>query len=202
MTAATSVTSNRPAAARCAWATSDPAMVTYHDEVWGVPLHDDRALFGSLTLQTFQSGLSWRTILHKQAAFEEVFDNFEPRVVARYGLAEVDRLLADARIVRNRRKIEAAIANAGAALDAAERVGSFDAYVWDFVGYTPIVSSPRRLSDIMASTPESDAMSRQMRADGFTFVGPVVAYAFMQASGLVNDHVVDCLRYAELTGRR
>jgi len=175
---------------RCAWAKNELS-IPYHDQEWGVPVHDDRLLFEFLVLEGAQAGLSWDTILRKRARYREVFDNFEPAVVARYGKRKVNALLGDAGIVRNRLKIAAAIANAQAFLKVAEEFGSFDAYIWQFAG-------GRRHVQLPASTPESDAMSKDLKRRGFRFVGSTICYAFMQAVGIVNDHAVDCFRYADL----
>jgi DNA-3-methyladenine glycosylase I len=184
---------------RCAWARNELS-IPYHDQEWGVPVHDDRLLFEFLVLEGAQAGLSWDTILRKRARYREVFDGFEPAVVARYGKRKVNALLKDAGIVRNRLKIAAAIANAQAFLRVAEEFGSFDRYIWQFTGGRPRVNARRSVKDLPASTAESDAMSKDLRARGFRFVGSTICYAFMQAVGMVNDHAVDCFRYAELGG--
>jgi DNA-3-methyladenine glycosylase I len=178
---------------RCEWAGSDPLMIAYHDEEWGVPCHDDRDLFERLTLEGFQAGLSWSTILRKRQAFIRAFDGFDATIVARYGPDDVDRLLSDAGIVRNRLKVAAAISNAQAFLDTREAFGSFDTYIWQFApdGRGP---RPRSLADIPATTPESDAMSKDLKRRGFRFVGSTICYAFMQSAGLVDDHVETCFR--------
>ena len=179
---------------RCAWAGSDPVYVAYHDEEWGVPLHDDGRLFELLILEGAQAGLSWITILRKREAYRKAFDGFDARKVARYTPARIERLLQNDGIVRNRLKVEGAVRNARAFLDVQREVGSFDAYIWGFVGGRPKRNAPRTLKDIPATTPESDAMSRDLKRRGFTFVGSTICYAFMQAAGLVNDHTVDCFR--------
>jgi len=179
---------------RCAWAGSDPLYVAYHDEEWGVPLHDDGRLFELLILEGAQAGLSWITILRKREAYRKAFDGFDARKVARYTPARIERLLQNDGIVRNRLKVEGAVRNARAFLDVQREVGSFDAYIWGFVGGRPKRNAPRTLKDIPATTPESDAMSRDLKRRGFTFVGSTICYAFMQAAGLVNDHTVDCFR--------
>jgi DNA-3-methyladenine glycosylase I len=178
---------------RCEWAGSDPLMIAYHDEEWGVPCHDDRDLFERLILEGFQAGLSWSTILRKRQAFIRAFDGFDATIVARYGPDDVDRLLSDAGIVRNRLKVAAAISNAQAFLDTREAFGSFDTYIWQFApdGRGP---RPRSLADIPATTPESDAMSKDLKRRGFRFVGSTICYAFMQSAGLVDDHVETCFR--------
>ena len=182
---------------RCAWARNELS-IPYHDEEWGVPVHDDRLLFEFLVLEGAQAGLSWDTILRKRQRYREVFDNFEPAAVARYGKRKVNALLRDPGIVRNRLKIAAAIANAQVFLAAAEEFGSFDAYIWQFTGGRPRVNAWRTLKEVPARTAESDAMSKDLQRRGFRFVGSTICYAFMQAVGIVNDHVTDCFRYAGL----
>ena len=179
---------------RCGWATSDPLYIRYHDEEWGVPVHDDRHFFEMLILEGAQAGLSWITILRKRPAYRKAFDRFDPKKVATYDARKRRTLLADAGIVRNRAKIDAAIGNARAFLEIQEAFGSFDAYVWRFVGGRPIVNRPRTHAAVPALTPESDALSRDLRARGFKFVGSTICYAFMQATGLVNDHLTTCFR--------
>ena len=186
---------------RCAWAGNDPLHQKYHDDEWGRPLHDDRALFELLILEGAQAGLSWSTILRKRENYRHAFDGFDPRIVARYGKRSVNRLLNDAGIVRNRLKIEAAISNAKAFLDVQRDIGSFDRYIWSFVNGVPMVNHRESLKDIPAKTPESDAMSRALKKRGFRFVGSTICYAFMQAAGLVNDHTVDCFRYGGPIGK-
>lgn len=183
---------------RCEWVGSDPLYVAYHDEEWGVPEHDDRKLFELLILEGAQAGLSWATILKKRANYRKAFDDFDFERVAAYGEDKVAALLADRGIVRNRLKIRAAIQNARAYMTIREEYGSFDAYIWGFVGGVPKVNAWERLADIPAETPESGAMSADLRRRGFKFAGPTICYAFMQAAGLVNDHVVSCFRYLEL----
>jgi DNA-3-methyladenine glycosylase I len=168
-------------------------MVAYHDEEWGVPCHDDRALFERLILEGFQAGLSWSTILRKRANFVQAFDRFDPAVVAAYGPHNVVRLLNDAGIVRNRLKVAAAISNARAFIETQDKFGSFDSYIWQFAPDAP-PSRPRSLADIPVTTPESDAMSKDLKRRGFRFTGSTICYAFMQSAGLVDDHVVDCFR--------
>ena len=182
---------------RCGWART-PLSIAYHDAEWGVPLHDDRALFEFLVLEGAQAGLSWETILNKRANFRAAFDGFDPWRVARYGPPEVARLLADAGIVRNRLKIAAAIRNAQAFLKLQQECGSFDAYLWRFVGGRPILNRWSGPHDVPVRTPESDALSRDLKGRGFAFVGSTICYALMQAVGMVNDHLVDCFRYREL----
>jgi DNA-3-methyladenine glycosylase I len=179
-------------AARCGWAGSDPLYVKYHDEEWGVPVHDDRRLFEMLILEGAQAGLSWITILRKRPAYRRAFDRFDPKKVARYDARRRRALMDDAGIVRNRLKIEAAVTNARAFLDVQREFGSFDAYIWRFVGGRPIVNRPATLKEIPATTPESDAMSRDLKRRGFRFVGSTICYAFMQAVGMVDDHLVSC----------
>lgn len=183
---------------RCAWSGTDPLLVAYHDEEWGVPVHDDRVLFEFLVLEGAQAGLSWSTILRKRDAYRRAFDRFDPRKVARYDGRKVARLLADVGIVRNRAKIESAIRNARAFLDVQAEFGSFDGYQWRFVGGRPIENRRRAAGEIPARSAESDAMSKDLRSRGFTFVGPTIVYAHMQAVGMVNDHVLDCFRHREI----
>ena len=178
--------------ARCGWADADPLLRAYHDEEWGVPQHDDRALFEFLVLEGAQAGLSWLTILKKRARYREVFDQFDIATVARYGARKIERLLADPGIVRNRLKLAAAIQNAARVHEIQRAHGSFDAYVWQFVGGRPQRNRWKTLNELPAKTAASDAMSRALRARGFAFVGPTICYAFMQATGMVNDHLVDC----------
>ena len=183
---------------RCEWAGDDPVMRAYHDREWGVPLHGDRALFEFLVLEGAQAGLSWSTVLNKRERYRQVFDRFEPAKVARYGDAKVAELLADAGIIRNRLKVASAIRNARALLKVQEELGSFDAFLWGFVGGAPLVNRWESLAEIPASTPESDRMSKELKRRGFNFVGSTICYALMQATGMVNDHVVECFRYKEL----
>ena len=173
-------------------------MLRYHDEEWGVPSHDDRHLFEMLALEGAQAGLSWTTILNKRENYRRAFDGFDVDKVARYREADINRLLADAGIVRNRAKIEATIGNARAMLGVCDEFGSFDAYIWRFVGGTPRRNAFRSLPDLPASTPESDAMSKDLKKRGFSFVGATICYAFMQAVGMVNDHEVTCFRYDQV----
>jgi DNA-3-methyladenine glycosylase I len=193
-----------PTKKRCAWSGTDPIYVTYHDEEWGVPVHDDRLLFEFLVLEGAQAGLSWRTILRKRDAYRRAFDRFDPRRVARYDKRKALALLADAGIVRNRAKIESAIKNAKAFLDVQAEFGTFAAYQWRFVDGRPIQNRRRAVGEIPARTPQSDAMSNDLKSRGFTFVGSTIIYAHMQAVGMVNDHVVGCFRHrevAKLAGR-
>ena len=182
---------------RCSWATIEPS-ITYHDEEWGVPVHDDRLLFEFLILEGAQAGLSWITILKKRENYRKAFDNFRAEKIARYGAPDVRRLLADPGIVRNRLKIAATIRNAQAFLELREEFGSFDTYLWGFVGGKPKQNRWRTLSQVPARTAESDAMSRDLLRRGFKFVGSTICYAFMQATGMVNDHLVTCPRNAEV----
>jgi len=182
---------------RCGWARS-PVEITYHDREWGVPLHDDRKLFEFLVLEGAQAGLSWETILKKRPAYRRAFDRFNARKIAGYRASDIRRLMADEGIVRNRLKIEAAITNARAYLRVREQFGSFDRYLWRFVGDRPLQNRRRNLRAVPAHTVESRAMSKSLLADGFRFVGPTICYAFMQAVGMVNDHLVDCFRHREL----
>jgi len=185
---------------RCAWARTELS-IPYHDAEWGVPLHDDRRLFEFLILEGAQAGLSWETILRKRDAYRKAFDDFDPDRVARYTAKKVDRLMNDAGIVRNRLKIDSAISNARAFLDVQQAFGSFDRYVWRFVDGTPRVNKVRALGDVPASTPQSDALSKDLKQRGFRFVGTTICYAFMQATGMVNDHAVTCFRYREVAAR-
>ena len=183
---------------RCAWCGTDPLYTAYHDLEWGVPNHDDRHLFEMLVLEGAQAGLSWITILRKRENYRRAFDDFDADMVARYTAADVERLMADAGIVRNRLKSESAIANARATLEAQARFGSLDALLWKFVDGVPRDGARRTLADVPAETAESKAMSRELKRLGFRFVGPTVCYAFMQAVGMVNDHVADCFRHREI----
>ena len=184
---------------RC-WAGVDasPLMLDYHDREWGVPLHGDRELFAKLVLDGFQAGLSWSTILNKRAHFLEVFDGFDPERMARYDRRRIAKLLKDPGIVRNRQKVESAVSNARALLEFQEKEGSFDAFLWKFVGGAPKQNARRSLRQLPARTRESDRMSESLVSRGFRFVGPTICYAFMQAVGMVNDHLVTCFRHAEL----
>jgi DNA-3-methyladenine glycosylase I len=179
--------------ARCEWAGTDPLYVEYHDREWGIPCHDDRELFERLILEGFQAGLSWITILRKREAFQRAFDNFDARRIAAYGPEDVARLLDDAGIVRNRLKVSAAISNAQAFLDTQDEFGTFDTYIWNFA---PADSKPRpmTLADVPATSPESDAMSKDLKKRGFRFVGSTICYAFMQSIGMVDDHTAYCFR--------
>ncbi len=186
---------------RCAWARGERD-IAYHDTEWGVPVHDDRLLFEFLILEGAQAGLSWSTILKKRDGYRALFDDFDPKKIARYDARKLARLLTDERIVRNRLKVESAVVNAKAFLKVQREFGSFDAYIWQFVGGRPIVNRWKRLQDIPAKTGESDAMSKDLKKRGFKFVGSTICYAFMQATGMVNDHTVDCFRYGQVAKTR
>jgi DNA-3-methyladenine glycosylase I len=183
---------------RCGWARGDK-YIAYHDAEWGVPLHDDGALFELLILEGAQAGLSWSTILNKRDRYREVFDGFDARKVARYGERKVAALLEDAGIVRNRLKVNAAVTNAKAFLAVRKESGMFDGYIWSFVGGRPLRNAWRELQEVPARTAQSDAMSKDLKKRGFTFVGSTICYAFMQAAGMVNDHLTGCFRHAELS---
>jgi DNA-3-methyladenine glycosylase I len=186
---------------RCPWAATEPN-ITYHDEEWGVPVHDDRLLFEFLILEGAQAGLSWTTILNKRDNYRKAFDGFRPEKIARYAVRDVKRLLGDAGIVRNRLKIVAAIENAKTFLTVRKEFGTFNAYLWSFVGGKPIQNRWKRMADVPARTTESDAMSRDLQRRGFKFVGSTICYALMQATGMVNDHLVTCPRHARVQGGR
>ena len=177
---------------RCTWAGTDPLYVKYHDEEWGVPVHDDRHLFEMLILEGAQAGLSWITILRKRPAYRKAFDRFDAKKVARYDAKKVAALLKDPGIVRNKLKVRAAVINARAVLTVQKEFGSFDKYIWQFVGGQPKINRPRQMRDVPPRTPESDAMSKDLAKRGFKFVGSTICYAFMQAVGMVNDHIVGC----------
>src|SRR6478609_5610080 len=183
---------------RCGWAVSE-AMIRYHDAEWGVPQHDDQVLFEFLILEGAQAGLSWETILRKREAYRKAFAQFDPKKVARFDAKKIESLMANEGIVRNQLKVEAAVKNARAFLEVQKEFGTFDAYVWKFVGGEPRLNRPRTMKDVPATTPESDAMSKDLKKRGFTFVGSTICYAFMQATGMVNDHAVNCFRHAELS---
>jgi DNA-3-methyladenine glycosylase I len=182
---------------RCAWAGDDILIVRYHDEEWGVPVHDDKILFEFLILEGVQAGLTWQTVLNKRENYRKAFHNFDPPVIARYNDEDIARLLSNTGIIRNRLKITATIRNAQKFLAIQQESGSFDAYIWQFVGGKPIRNGVRSIEEIPSTTKESDAMSKDLRKRGFKFVGPTICYAFMQAVGMVNDHQVDCFRYNE-----
>ena len=187
---------------RCEWANKGELEQSYHDHEWGVEIHDDRMLFEFLVLEGAQAGLSWSTILRKREGYRRAFDNFDARKISKYSEDTVSRLLANPEIIRNRLKISAAITNARAFLKVQNEFGSFDKYIWQFVNGRPVRNSWKRMTDIPSSTPESDAMSKDLIKRGFKFVGTTICYAFMQAVGMVNDHVVDCFRYKELRNKR
>ena len=183
---------------RCEWAGTESQMVEYHDLEWGTPIHDDRTLFEFLVLEGAQAGLSWSTVLKKRERYRQVFDNFDAAKIARYTEKKTAKLLADPGIIRNRLKVASAVRNAKAFLAVQEDYGSFDVFIWQFVGGKPIVNRWRSMKQIPAQTKESDAMSRELKRRGFNFVGSTICYAFMQAVGMVNDHTIDCFRYKEL----
>ena len=183
---------------RCGWCGTDPLYVQYHDEEWGVPIYDAQALFAKLILDGAQAGLSWITILRKRENYYQAFDGFDPTKIAHYDEAKFESLMNDAGIVRNRQKIRAAIKNAQAYLSIQDEVGSFSDFLWQFVKGQPLQNSWHTLADVPTKTSESEAMSKALKKQGFSFVGPTIVYAFMQATGLVNDHVVECFRYEQV----
>ena len=183
---------------RCGWSSTDPLYVAYHDEEWGVPEHDDRRLFEFLILEGAQAGLSWLTILRRRENYRRVLHGFDPQKIAAYSATDVERLLGDRSIIRNRLKIESAIGNARAVQKIMDEFGSFDAFIWRYVDYRPLQNAWRSLAEIPATTGTSDTMSKELKKRGFTFVGSTICYAFMQAVGMVNDHVVGCFRYKEV----
>ena len=185
---------------RCGWPNNDALMVAYHDSEWGVPLHDDDKWFEFIILDAFQAGLSWKTILHKRENFRKAFDNFDYHKVAEYGEAKIEMLLNDAGIIRNRLKVRAAVTNAQAFTAIQKEFGSFDAYIWKFTDGKPVVNRWALLSEIPASSSLSDTISKDMKKRGFKFVGTTIVYAFLQAGGIVNDHLESCFRHAELDG--
>jgi len=182
----------------CSWPSNDPLMIKYHDEEWGIPLHDDQKLFEFMVLDAFQAGLSWKTVLNKRENFRKAFDGFSIKKIAEYGERDYERLLADAGIIRNRAKILGTINNAKLFLDVQKEFGTFDAYIWQFTGGKPIANKWKSLSELPASSKESDAMSKDLKNRGFKFVGTTICYAFMQAAGMVNDHLIHCHRYGRL----
>lgn len=186
----------------CDWPNNDPLMITYHDYEWGVPVHDDKKWFEFILLDTFQAGLSWRTILHKRENFRQAFDAFGYEKIATYDDEKVNELLNNQGIIRNRLKIRATISNAQAFMKIQSDLGSFDQYIWTFVNGKPIVNAWSTMKDIPATSPESDLMSRDLKKRGFKFVGSTTCYAFMQAGGLVNDHLITCIRHGQLNGIR
>lgn len=185
---------------RCEWAGSDPLYTAYHDLEWGVPVHDEHTLFEFLILEGAQAGLSWSTILKKRDGYRQAFGRFDPVVVSQYDISKIEELLQNPGIVRNRRKVESAVTNAQKFLSVQANFGSFDRYIWEFVGGETVHNAWKTLSEIPANTPQADAMSKDLKQRGFKFVGSTICYAFMQAVGMVNDHVVDCFRYQELQG--
>ncbi|HIJ80612.1 MAG TPA: DNA-3-methyladenine glycosylase I [Desulfuromonadales bacterium] len=185
---------------RCGWAGSDPVYVAYHDNEWGVPLHDDRALFEFLILEGAQAGLSWITILKRREGYRRAFEGFDPAPVALFDQSRQTELLADSGIIRNRLKVAAAVDNARAFLDVQAEFGSFDSYIWRFVDGKPLQNRWNSLAEVPASTPLSDSVSRDLKKRGFRFVGSTICYAFMQAVGMVNDHTLDCYRHRQLAG--
>ena len=187
-----------PAPRRCGWAGTDPRMIAYHDQEWGVPVHDDRLLFEFLILEGAQAGLSWQTILNKRDAYREAFAGFDPARVARFDSRRVERLLGNPGIVRNRLKIESAVTNARACLAVQRESGSFDRFVWSFVGASPRNNRRRSAREVPARSRESDALAAELKRRGFRFVGTTICYAFMQATGMVNDHLLTCPRYREI----
>jgi DNA-3-methyladenine glycosylase I len=190
---------NKPMTIRCPWVPlNDPLYLEYHDREWGVPIHDDQLLFEFLILEGFQAGLSWRTILYKRQNFRQAFDGFDPLKIARYDEAKVSELLTNPGIIRNRLKVQAAVTNARAYINVREQFGSFDNYIWQFSGGRTIQNTWRTIDEIPARTAESDAMSKDLLKQGFRFVGSTICYAHMQATGMVNDHTIDCYRYREV----
>ena len=184
---------------RCAWCGSDPLYIRYHDEEWGVPVRDDRKLFAMLILEGMQAGLSWLTVLRKREEFRKAFDHFQAERVAGYDAEKIRSLLENPKIIRNRLKIKAAIANAGAFLEVQKEFGTFDRFIWSLASNKPRQNHFRSLKQLPPQTPDSEAMSRELKKRGFRFVGPTICYAFMQAVGMVNDHLVDCFRYKEIS---
>lgn len=182
---------------RCSWPADDPLMIRYHDEEWGNPLHDDQKLFEYLVLDAFQAGLSWRTILHKRENFRKAFDQFDPQKISRYKEKKIEGLLNDAGIIRNKLKINGAIENAKRFLEVQKEMGSFDRYIWQFTDHKTLVNKRKAGEPAPVSSPEAEAMSKDLRKRGFKFVGPTICYAFMQAAGMVNDHWVTCFRHKE-----
>jgi DNA-3-methyladenine glycosylase I len=183
---------------RCGWPSQDPLYLTYHDEEWGVPLHDDNRLFEMLVLESMQSGLSWITILRKRKAFQMAFRQFNPARVAAFGSKEIEKLLANPDIIRNRAKLEAAVANARATLRVQKKYGSLDSFLWRVVDGSPLINRWKNYREAPAKTLESEILAKECKENGFRFIGPTVAYAFMQAVGMVNDHEVNCFRYKQL----
>ena len=186
---------------RCPWAGDTPIYIAYHDNEWGRPVHDDGKLFEMLILEGMQAGLAWITVLKKREAFREAFDGFDPKKIALYGEAKIQELLANEGIIRNRLKINAAVINAKLFLKIAEEYGSFDKFIWEYVDYTPVAGQWKKIEDIPATTPISDKISKDLKKIGFKFAGPAIVYAFMQATGMVNDHITECFVYDELLGK-
>lgn len=182
----------------CNWPGDDALMIKYHDEEWGVPVHDDRKLFEFMVLDAFQAGLSWSTILKKRENFRKAFDNFRPEIIAAYNEEKINSLLQDAGIIRNKLKIRATVTNAGKFLETQKEFGTFDRYIWQFTGGKPRINNWRKLSDLPATSDESDQMSKDLKKRGFKFVGSTICYAFMQAAGMINDHMVYCKRRQEI----
>jgi len=184
---------------RCDWSIVSDNMKKYHDEEWGVPVHDDKKLFEFIILDAFQAGLSWQIILNKRENFRNAFDNFNPEIIANYDQNKIDELIRDASIIRNKLKINSTVTNAQSFIKIQKEFGTFDKYIWGFVGGKTIVNSWKSMTDIPTSSPESDAMSKDLKKRGFKFVGTTICYAFMQAAGMVNDHLVSCFRYKEVS---
>ena len=183
---------------RCEWGTSDPLYLEYHDKEWGEPVHDDRKLFEMLLLEGAQAGLSWITILKRRESYRKAYNGFDPDKIAKWTDKKIERLLKDPGIIRNRLKVEAARVNAKSYLEVVKECGSFDSFIWSFVGGKPLINKWKKVSDIPAITKESDAMSKELKKRGFKFVGSTICYAYMQAVGMVNDHTIDCFRYSEV----
>jgi len=183
---------------RCSWCGEDPLYVAYHDEEWGVPVHDDRTLFEFLTLESAQAGLSWITVLRKRENYRKAFSGFDPNKIARYSQSKIEKLLLDPGIVRNRMKVEATVNNAKRFLEVQKEFGSFSKYIWSFVGGKPMKNKYRELKEVPPTTPESDALSKDLKRRGFKFVGSTIMYAHMQATGMVNDHMISCFRYKQV----
>ena len=186
---------------RCDWLTEDAIYRAYHDTEWGVPVHDDTKLFEMLILEGAQAGLSWLTVLKRRESYRQAYDGFDPAKIAKWDKVKIEDLLKNPGIIRNRLKVQAAVINAKAYLKVIEEFGSFDAFIWSFVGDSPIRNSWRNIKEIPATTPESDTMSKELKKRGFKFTGSTICYAFMQAVGMVNDHTVDCFRYKDIKGK-
>ncbi len=193
------MTTSKRTQKRCAWPNDNPLMIEYHDKEWGIPVHDDRKLFEFLMLEGAQAGLTWQTVLNKRENYRKAFHGFDHTKIANYGKKDVERLLGDPGIIRNRLKIEATIINAKKFLEVKKEFGSFDKYIWQFVGGKPIKHAFKSLSEIPSITKESDTTSKDLRERGFKFIGSTICYAFMQAVGMVNDHIVNCFRYDEIS---